>query len=71
MGNTRELFKKIRDTRGTFHAKMGTIKDTNSIDLIEAEDIKKRVILLIPGTQGFPGGSGGKDTAFIVDSIPG
>ena len=42
MGNTRELFKKIRDTRGTFHAKMGTIKDTNSIDLIEAEDIKKR-----------------------------
>ena len=41
MGNTRELFKKIRDTRGTFHAKMGTIKDTNGIDLIEAEDIKK------------------------------
>ena len=42
MGNTRELFKKIRDTRGTFHAKMVTIKDANSIDLIEAEDIKKR-----------------------------
>ena len=41
MGNTRELFKKIRDTRGTFHAKIGTIKDTNGIDLIEAEDIKK------------------------------
>ena len=41
MGNTRELFKKIRDTRGTFHAKMGTIKDTNGIDLIEAEDINK------------------------------
>ena len=42
MGNTRELFKKIRDTRGTFHAKMGTIKDTNGMDLTEAEDIKKR-----------------------------
>ena len=41
MGNTRELFKKIRDTRGTFHAKMGTIKDRNGMDL-EAEDIKKR-----------------------------
>ena len=42
MGNTRDLFKKIRDTKGTFHAKMGSIKDTNSIDLTEAEDIKKR-----------------------------
>ena len=42
MGNTRELFKKIRDTRGTFHAKMGTIKDTNGVDLMEAKDIKKR-----------------------------
>ena len=42
MGNTRELFKKIRDTRGTFHAKMGTIKDRNGMDLTEAEDIKKR-----------------------------
>ena len=42
MGNTRELFKKIRDTRGTFHAKMGTIKDSNGMDLTEAEDIKKR-----------------------------
>ena len=42
MGNTRELFKKIRATRGTFHAKMGIIKDRNSMDLIEAEDIKKR-----------------------------
>ena len=42
MGNTRELFKKIRDTKGTFHAKMGTIKDRNGTDLIEAEDIKKR-----------------------------
>ena len=36
MGNTRELFKKIRDTRGTFHAKMGTIKDRNGVDLAEA-----------------------------------
>ena len=42
MGETRELFKKIRDTRGTFHAKMGTIKDRNGMDLTEAEDIKKR-----------------------------
>ena len=42
MGKTRDLFKKIRDTKGTFHAKMGTIKDKNGIDLKEAEDIKKR-----------------------------
>ena len=42
MGNTRDLVKKIRDTMGTFHAKMGTIKDRNSMNLIEAEDIKKR-----------------------------
>ena len=42
MGKTRELFKKIRDTKGTFHAKMDTIKDRNSMDLTEAEDIKKR-----------------------------
>ena len=40
MGKTRDLFKKIRDTRGTFHAKMGTIKDRNGMDLTEAEDIK-------------------------------
>ena len=40
MGNTRDLVKKIRDTKGTFHAKMGTIKDRNDIDLTEAEDIK-------------------------------
>ena len=39
---TRDLFKKIRDTKGTFHAKMGSIKDRNGMDLIEAEDIKKR-----------------------------
>ena len=42
MGKTRDVFKKIRDTKGTFHAKMGTIKDRNSMDLTEAEDIKKR-----------------------------
>ena len=41
-GKTRDLFKKIRDTKGTFHAKMGTIKDRNGIDLTGAEDIKKR-----------------------------
>ena len=42
MGKTRELFKKIRDTKGKFHAKMGLIKDRNGMDLTEAEDIKKR-----------------------------
>ena len=42
MGKTRDLFMKIRDTKGTFHAKMGTIKDRNGTDLTEAEDIKKR-----------------------------
>ena len=42
MGNTRELFKKIRDTKGTFHAKMGSIKDRDGRGLAEAEDIKKR-----------------------------
>ena len=42
MGKVRELFKKIRDTKGTFHAKMGLIKDRNGTDLTEAEDIKKR-----------------------------
>ena len=42
MGKTRDLFKKIRDTKGTFHAKMGTIKYRNGTDLTEAEDIKKR-----------------------------
>ena len=41
MGKTRYLFKKIRDTKGTFHAKMGTIKDRNGVDPKEAEDIKK------------------------------
>ena len=42
MGKTRDLFKKIRDTKGIFHAKMGTIKDRNGMDLVEGEDIKKR-----------------------------
>ena len=42
MGKTRDLFKKIRDTKGEFHAKMGSIKDRNGMDLTEAEDIKKR-----------------------------
>ena len=42
MGKTRDLFKKIRDTKGTFHAKMGSVKDRNGMDLKEAEDIKKR-----------------------------
>ena len=42
MGKTRDLFKKIRDTKRTFHAKMGSIKDRNGMDLTEAEDIKKR-----------------------------
>ena len=42
MGKTRDLVKKIRDTKGTFHAKMGSLKDRNGMDLTEAEDIKKR-----------------------------
>ena len=42
IGKTRDIFKKIRDTKGTFHAKMGTIKDRKGMDLTEAEDIKKR-----------------------------
>ena len=42
MGKTRDLFKKIKDTKGIFHAKMGSIKDRNGIDLTEAEDVKKR-----------------------------
>ena len=42
MGKTRDLFKKIRDTKGTFHAKMGSIKDRNGMDLTEAEDIKRQ-----------------------------
>ena len=42
MGRTRDLFKKIRDTKGTFHAKMGSINDRNGMDLTEAEDIKER-----------------------------
>ena len=42
IGKTRDLFKKIRDTKGTFHAKMGSVKDRNGMDLTEAEDINKR-----------------------------
>ena len=42
MGKTRDIFKKIRDTKGTFHANMGSIKDRNGMDLTEAEEIKKR-----------------------------
>ena len=42
MGKTRDLFKKVTDTKGTFHAKLGTIKDRNDMDLTEVEDIKKR-----------------------------
>ena len=45
MGKTRDLFKKIRDTKGNFHAKMGTIKDRNGMDLTEAENIKKRSLV--------------------------
>ena len=47
MGKTRQLFKKMRVTKGTFHAKMGTIKDRNGMDLTEAEDIKKRWVLAL------------------------
>ena len=51
MGKTRDLFKKIRDTKVAFHSKMGTIKDRNSMDLTEAEDIKKYYIKKIFMTQ--------------------
>ena len=47
MGKTRDLFKKIRDTTGTFHAKMGSIKDRNGMNLAEAEDIKQLLLLLL------------------------
>jgi len=50
MGKTRDLFKEIRDTKGTFHAKMSTIKDRNGTDLTEAEDIKKRWARIHRGT---------------------
>ena len=51
MGKTRDLFKKIRDTKGTLHAKMGLIKDRNGMDLTEAEDIKKRLICVQEYTE--------------------
>ena len=51
MGNTRDLFKKIRDIKGTFHAKMGTIKDRKCMDLTEAEDIKEEVARIHRTTQ--------------------
>ena len=51
MGKTRDFFKKIRDTKGTFHAKMGSIKDRNGMDLTEAEDIKKRWQEYTEGTK--------------------
>ena len=51
MGKTGDLFKKIRDTKGTFHAKMGSIKDKNGMDLTEAEDIKKNCTKKIFTTQ--------------------
>ena len=51
MGKTRDLFKKIRDSKGTFHAKMGSIKDRNGMDLTEAEDIKKKCTKKIFTTQ--------------------
>ena len=47
MGKTRDLFKKIRDTEGTFHAKMGSVKDRNGLDLTEAEDTKKNEFIII------------------------
>ena len=50
MQKTRDLFKKIRDTKGTFHAKMGSIKDRNGMDLTEAEDIKKKWKITHRGT---------------------
>ena len=51
MGKTRELFKKIRDTKGPFHAKMGIVRDGNSMDLTEAEDIEDEVARILRTTQ--------------------
>ena len=58
MGKTRDLFKKIRDTKGIFHAKTGSIKDRNGMDLIEAEDINERLLLNHANTLGFLGPGG-------------
>ena len=55
MGKTRDLFKKIRDTKGRFHAKMGSVKDRNGMDLTEAEDIKKFPLPPVSDQQGLPG----------------
>ena len=52
MGKTTDLFKKIRDTKGTFHAKMGSIKDGNGMDIIEGEDIKIRLLYSVGGKGG-------------------
>ena len=54
MGKTRDLYKKIRDTKGTFHAKLGLIKDRNGMDLTEAEDIKEVATLLSEGLFNLP-----------------
>ena len=60
MGKTRDLFKKIRDTKGTFHAKMGTIKDRNSMDRTEAKDIKGRQEYTENGPEGWYREGGGR-----------
>ena len=54
MGKTRDLFKKIRDTKGTFHAKMGSIKDRNGMDLTEAEDIPLVSLIFLKRSLVFP-----------------
>ena len=82
MGNIRDLVKKIRDTKGTFHAKMGTIKDRNGMDLTEAEDSKKKwqeyteklYKKHLNDLDGFPHSSDGKESACSagdMGSIPG
>ena len=71
MGKTRDLFKKIRDTKGTFHAKMGSIKDRNGMDLTEAEDIKKRMAGNLPGARQGRGETWRRGAASVsVRSIP-
>ena len=76
MGKTRDLFKKIRDIKGTFHAKMGSIKDRNGMDITEAEDIKKRwqeywSVLPCPSSGDFPNpGIKPRSPALQADSSP-